>query len=226
MPHGFLLVSVSKAVGPEAIESDCTAIAGRSLGLWIKGRLQPSGTALRQPTMPACPIRVSTRVAPPAPAGICDHRKRGSLLYSTSVPLKRQSIVHHLCTTAQTNCVGPSTPPVYYSLIPRRAAGPGAHRIGQGLTVTSAPMSDRLPPVCHRSKGPGTNSVGQGLTLTATPISDRIPPVCHRSTGAERPQCWPRVNCDGCAKPRTVAYFLLTGLRGRAPTVSARQAQV
>ena len=40
------------------------------------------------------------------------------------------------------NCVGPSTPPVCDSLTPRRAAGPGAHSVGQGLTVTAAPTPD------------------------------------------------------------------------------------
>ena len=80
------------------------------------------------------------------------------------------------------------------SLPPRRAAGPGAHSVGQGLTVTAGL---RLPPT-------------------------RIPPRCHRSTGAGRPHCRPRANCDsdGCAYLRSVAHFLLAGLRNRVPTVS------
>ena len=44
--------------------------------------------------------------------------------------------------SAQANFVGPSTAPVYESLTPRQAAGPDAHSVGQGLTVTAAPTPD------------------------------------------------------------------------------------
>ena len=51
--------------------------------------------------------------------------------------------------SAQANCVGPSTPPVYDSLTPRRAAGPGAHSVGQGPTVTAAPTPGRSLSPAH-----------------------------------------------------------------------------
>ena len=63
--------------------------------------------------------------------------------------------------SAQANCVGPSTPTVYDSLTPRRAAGPGAHSVGQGLTVTAVrpvPTFDPHTPVCYRSTGSAAHS--------------------------------------------------------------------
>ena len=48
--------------------------------------------------------------------------------------------------SAQANCVGLSTLPLYDSLTPRWAAGPGAHSVGQGLTVTAEPTPERHSP--------------------------------------------------------------------------------
>ena len=48
--------------------------------------------------------------------------------------------------SAQANFVGPSTAPVYESLTPRQAAGPDAHSVGQGLTMTAEPTSDPPSP--------------------------------------------------------------------------------
>ena len=49
--------------------------------------------------------------------------------------------------SAQTYGVGQSASPVYNPLTFRRAAGQGAHSVGQGLTVTAAPTSGTHPSV-------------------------------------------------------------------------------
>ena len=71
-------------------------------------------------------------------------------------------------------CVGPRS--LLHSLL-RPAAGPGA----------------QCRPQCWLRP-----------TVTAAPTSDRILPVCHWSTGAGRLQCRPGANCGGCACLRTV----------------------
>ena len=70
-------------------------------------------------------------------------------------------------------------PPDCVALLPRRAAGPGAHSVGQGLTVTAAPCSNAYLRTAFSEcvtglRGPGAHSVGpvgQGLTVTAVPTS-------------------------------------------------------
>ena len=47
-----------------------------------------------------------------------------------------------LPTVCSCNCVDLRRPPLRDALPPRRAAGPGADRVGQGLTVTAAPTLD------------------------------------------------------------------------------------
>ena len=49
--------------------------------------------------------------------------------------------------------------------------GPGAHSVGQGLTVTQGCFCPRpvIPQSVTGLRGPGALSVGQGLTLTAAP---------------------------------------------------------
>ena len=104
--------------------------------------------------------------------------------------LSRGSAAH---SVGPVNCVDLRWPPRRVALHPRRTARPGAHSVGQGLTVMAAPTSDL-----------------------------RIPPVCHWSPGVGRPQCRPRANCGGCALSPTVAHSTHAGPRGRAPTESAR----
>ena len=59
------------------------------------------------------------------------------------------------------NCVGLRLPPVRDSLPPRRAAGPGAQSVCQGLTVTAAPTPDPpSPSVSPVYGGRVSNSVG------------------------------------------------------------------
>ena len=93
---------------------------------------------------------------------------------------------------------------------PCRAAGLGAHSVGQRLTVTAAPTFDQHTPACHRSTGSAAHSSAPAtVSICVSPRS-----VLHSSlTGLRRPQCRPRAKCDGCAYLRTVAHSLLAGPR-------------
>ena len=72
---------------------------------------------------------------------------RACLRSATLSPLARPLARGRLRTaSAQANCVGPSTPTIYDTPTPRLAAGPGAHSVGQGLTVTAAPTPDPHSP--------------------------------------------------------------------------------
>ena len=102
--------------------------------------------------------------------------------------------------SAQAKGDGTSTPPVSGSFTPRRAAGQGAHSVGQGLTVTAAPTSDQ--------HAPSVSQVYRGLLPTvlapANCVNLRRPPLrvalLHSpGRGSWRPKCRPRATCDGCA---------------------------
>ena len=82
--------------------------------------------------------------------------------------------------------------------------GPGAHSVGQGLTVTQGCFCPRpvIPQSVTGLRGPGALSVGQGLTVKAAPTPDRdlLSPRWGAEPGAHTaPQCRPRANCDCCA---------------------------
>ena len=93
--------------------------------------------------------------------------------------------------SAQANSVGPSTPTVYDSLTPRRAAGPGAHGVGQGLSVTAAPTSDPYTSVCHRFTGSAAHSSAPALPISVGPRS-----VKHFSLAGPRSRA-PTVSAKG-----------------------------
>ena len=71
--------------------------------------------------------------------------QRVSLYYYTIITyyhviITPGSIINH-CYLFQSHVLA-DVPPDRGSLPPRRAAGPGAHHVGQGLTVTAAPTPD------------------------------------------------------------------------------------
>ena len=126
--------------------------------------------------------------------------------------------------SAQANCAGPCTPPVYDLLNPHRAAGQGAPSVGQGLTVTAAPSSDphsrsvsqvRVYGVAH-----SFSSCLLCRSASATSPCRTLP--LRPDRGAWRSQCRPRANCHGCTYPQPALAQFVTGLRGPGPTVSAK----
>ena len=93
--------------------------------------------------------------------------QRVSLYYYTIITyyhviITPGSIITH-CYLFQSHVLA-DVPPDRGSLPPRRAAGPGAHNVGQGLTVTAAPTPGPwLPPSLpvHRGRAPSVSAKGQ-----------------------------------------------------------------
>ena len=102
--------------------------------------------------------------------------------------------------------------------------GPGAHSVGQGLTVTAAYLQFVTQSLLAGPRGPGAQRIGQGLSVTAAyvrsamvPHSLRVSPVYE----GQAPTVSPKACCDSCAYVWFVTKSLLAGPQGRSPTVLA-----
>ena len=127
----------------------------RSGHAWRRpGQAMRGGTATN--TDSATYRRCTARL--PGPRGRAAH-SNGSRQLRRSAPASeprlslpspgRGSADHSVGLLAQASCAGPSTPPAYESFTPRRAAGPGAHSVGQGRTLRLCSLPARAPSHTH-----------------------------------------------------------------------------